>query len=93
MAFLSTGTKVKFNGMEVSVIEINAHLIKEIAEVKVVISDDLTINKLEEMALNGMLVQIETFDGSVLNYKADEVMIEILPQEIIIAYVDCDRIK
>ena len=39
-----------------------------------------------------MFVQIVTSDGSILDYKADEVGIVIEPQEVMIARLKCDRL-
>ena len=93
MIYNTVDTKVILNGIEaVSVLQIELDLVSGIADIDIAITDDLTINKLEEMLRNGMFVQIVTTDGSVLDYKADEVGIIIEPQEVMIARLECDRL-
>lgn len=95
MAFISTGTKVKLNDIEALSTRIELDLVGGIAEVDILITDDLTINKLEEMLENMMFVQIETTDGSILDYKANKTKIVLEPQEAIIAIacLECERVK
>ena len=93
MAFMSTGIKVKLNDIEALSTKIELDLVNGIAEVEVAITNDLTINKLEEMLENMMFVQIETTDGSVLDYKVNKTKIVLEPQEVIIARLECERVK
>lgn len=93
MAFMSTGVKVKLNDIEALSTRIELDLVGGIAEVEVAITNDLTINKLEEMLENMMFVQIETTDGSVLDYKVNKTKIVLEPQEVIIARLECERVK
>ena len=93
MAFMSTGIKVKLNDIEALSTKIELDLVNGIAEVEVAITNDLTINKLEEMLENMMFVQIETTDDSVLNYKVNKTKIVLEPQEVIIARLECERVK
>ena len=93
MAFISTGTKVKLNDIEALSTRIELDLVSGIAEVEVAITNDLTINKLEEMLENMMFVQIETTDDSVLDYKVNKTKIVLEPQEVIIARLECERVK
>ena len=93
MAFMSTETKVKLNDIEALSTRIELDLVSSIAEVEVAITNDLTINKLEEMLENMMFVQIETTDGSVLDYKVNKTKIVLEPQEVIIARLECERVK
>ena len=93
VVYNTVDTKVSLNGIEaVSVLQIDLNLVKGIADIDIAITDDLTINKLEEMSRNGMIVQIIASDGSVLHYKANEVGIIIEPQEVMIARLECDRV-
>ena len=93
VVYNTVDTKVSLNGIEaVSVLQIDLNLVKGIADIEIAITDDLTINKLEEMSRNGMFVQIVTSDGSILDYKADEVGIVIEPQEVMIARLECERL-
>ena len=93
MAFMSTGVKVKLNDIEALSTRIELELVNEIAMVDILITDDLTINKLEEMLENMMFVQITTTDGSILDYKANKTKIVLEPQEIMIARLECERVK
>lgn len=93
MAFMSTGVKVKLNDIEALSTRIELNLVGGIAEVEVAITNDLTINKLEEMLENMMFVQIETTDDSVLDYKVNKTKIVLEPQEVIIARLECERVK
>ena len=93
MAFMSTGVKVKLNDIEALSTRIELDLVGGIAEVEVAITNDLTINKLEEMLENMMFVQIETTDTSVLDYKVNKTKIVLEPQEVIIARLECERVK
>ena len=93
MAFMSTGIKVKLNDIEALSTKIELDLVSGIAEVEVAITNDLTINKLEEMLENMMFVQIETTDDSVLDYKVNKTKIVLEPQEVIIARLECERVK
>ena len=93
MAFMSTGVKVKLNDIEALSTRIELDLVGGIAEVDILITDDLTINKLEEMLENIMFVQITTADGSILDYKANKTKIVLEPQEIMIARLECERVK
>ena len=93
MAFMSTGIKVKLNDIEALSTKIELDLVNGIAEVEVAITNDLTINKLEEMLENMMFVQIETTDDSVLDYKVNKTKIVLEPQEVIIARLECERVK
>lgn len=93
MAFMSTGVKVKLNDIEALSTKIELDLVGGIAMVDVLITDDLTINKLEEMLENMMFVQIETTDDSVLDYKVNKTKIVLEPQEVIIACLECERVK
>lgn len=92
VVYNTVDTKVSLNGIEAVSTRIELDLVGGIADIDIAIADDLTINKLEEMLRNGMFVQIETTDGSILDYKADEVGVIIEPQEVMIARLECDRL-